>query len=138
MRIIYIVILTFIVGTSAAQVNFINAGSITYERRISQFAALINAEAQENIWMEELKKQFPKVVADNYTLQFNNKESFYYLTKENPDNKYINMIFKPTETNYVNQKHELGMVTNAASVFETNYLVNDSLVKYVWIITGEV
>ena len=138
MRIIYIVILTFIVGSSAAQVNFINAGSITFERRISQFAALINAEAQENIWMEELKKQFPKVVADNYTLQFNNKESFYYLTKENPDNKYINMIFKPTETNYVNQKHELGMVTNAASVFETNYLVNDSLVKYEWKITGEV
>jgi GLPGLI family protein len=48
------------------------------------------------------------------------------------------MIFKPTETNYVNQKHELGMVTNAASVFETNYLVNDSLVKYEWKITGEV
>ena len=138
MRFIYIVILFFIVGTGAAQVNFINAGSITYERRISQFAALINAEAQENIWMEELKKQFPKVVADNYTLQFNNTESFYYLTKENPDNKYINMIFKPTETNYVNQKHELGMVTNAASVFETNYLVNDSLVKYEWKITGEV
>ena len=81
MRVIYIVILFFIVGTSAAQVNFINAGSITYERRISQFAALVNAEAQENVWMEELKKQFPKVVADNYTLQFNNTESFYYFTK---------------------------------------------------------
>ena len=65
MRIIYIVVLTFIVGTSAAQVNFISTGKITYERRISQFAALINAEAEENIWMEELKKQFPKVVADN-------------------------------------------------------------------------
>ncbi len=51
MRILYILILSFIVGTTAAQVNFINAGSITYERRISQFAALINAEAQENIWM---------------------------------------------------------------------------------------
>jgi GLPGLI family protein len=88
--------------------------------------------------MEELKKQFPKVVADNYTLQFNSKESFYFLTKENPDNKYINMIFKPTETNYVHQKHELGMVTNAASVFETVYLVNDSLAKYEWKITGEV
>ena len=138
MRIIYIVVLTFIVGTSAAQVNFISAGKITYERRVSQFAALVNAEAEDNMWMEELKKQFPKVVADNYTLQFNNKESFYYLTKENPDNKYINMIFKPTETNYVNQKHESGMVTNAASVFETNYLVNDSLVKYEWKITGEV
>lgn len=138
MRIIYIVILTLIVGTSAAQVNFISAGKITYERRISQFAALGNAEAEDNMWMEELKKQFPKVVADNYTLQFTNKESFYYLTKENPDNKYINMIFKPSETNYVFQKHELGMVTNAASVFETNYLVNDSLVKYDWKITGEV
>ncbi len=138
MRIIYIVVLTFIVGTSTAQVNFISAGKITYERRISQFAALLSSESQDNIWTEELKKQFPKVVADNYTLQFNNKESFYYLTKENPDNKYINMIFKPTETNYVNQKHESGMVTNAASVFETNYLVNDSLVKYEWKITGEV
>ena len=116
MRIIFIVILSFFVGASIAQVNFVQAGSITYERRISQFAALINAEAQENIWMEELKKQFPKVVADNYTLQFNNKESFYFLTKENPDNKYINMIFKPTETNYVHQKHESGTVINAGEV----------------------
>jgi GLPGLI family protein len=138
MRIIFIVILSFFVGATSAQVNFINAGSITYERRISQFAALINAEAEDNMWMEELKKQFPKVVADNYTLQFNNKESFYFLTKENPDNKYINMIFKPSETNYVHQKHESGTVTNAASVFETIYLVNDSLAKYEWKITGEV
>ena len=138
MRILYILVLSFIAGTSAAQVNFINAGSITYERRISQFAALVNAEAEDNIWMEELKKQFPKVVADNYTLQFNNKESFYFLTKENPDNKYINMIFKPTKTNYVHQKHESGMVTSAASVFESIYLVNDSLAKYEWKITGEV
>lgn len=138
MRILYIVILTFIVGTSAAQVNFISAGSITYERRISQFAALMNAEAEDNVWMEELKKQFPKVVADNYTLQFNNKESFYFLTKENTDNKYINMIFKPSETNYVHQKHESGTVTSAASVFESVYLVNDSLAKYDWKITGEV
>ena len=96
MRIIYILVLSFIVGTSAAQVNFISAGKITYERRVSQFAALVNAEAEDNMWMEELKKQFPKVVADNYTLQFNNKESFYYLTKENPDNKYINTILKPS------------------------------------------
>jgi GLPGLI family protein len=138
MRIIYILVLSFIVGTSAAQVNFISTGKITYERRVSQFAALVNAEAEDNMWMEELKKQFPKVVADNYTLQFNNKESFYYLTKENPDNKYINMIFKPSETNYVNQKHELGTVTSAANVFENTYLVNDSLVKYDWKITGEV
>jgi GLPGLI family protein len=138
MRILYILVLSFIAGSSAAQVNFINAGSITYERRISQFAALVNAEAEDNIWMEELKKQFPKVVSDNYTLQFNNKESFYFLTKENADNKYINMIFKPTETNYVHQKHESGTVTSAASVFETVYLVNDSLAKYEWKITGEV
>ncbi len=138
MRIIYIVILTFIVSATAAQVNFISAGKITYERRVSQFAALGNTEEEDNMWMEELKKQFPKVVADNYTLQFNNKESFYFLTKENPDNKYINMIFKPSETNYVNQKHELGTVTSAANVFENTYLVNDSLVKYEWKITGEV
>jgi GLPGLI family protein len=138
MRILYIVILSFFVGASAAQVNFVKAGAISYERRISQFAALGNSEDDSNMWMEELKKQFPKVVADNFTLQFNSKESFYYLTKENPDNKYINMLFKPSGTNYVNQKHELGTVTSAANIFENTYLVNDSLVKYEWKITGEV
>jgi len=138
MRILYIVILSFFVGASAAQVNFVKAGAISYERRISQFAALGNSEDDSNMWMEELKKQFPKVVADNFTLQFNSKESFYYLTKENPDNKYINMLFKPSETNYVNQKHESGTVTSAANIFENTYLVNDSLVKYEWKITGEV
>ncbi|MEY3821341.1 MAG: hypothetical protein RL337_1522 [Bacteroidota bacterium] len=138
MRILYIVILSFFVGASAAQVNFVKAGAISYERRISQFAALGNSEDDSNMWMKELKKQFPKVVADNFTLQFNSKESFYYLTKENPDNKYINMLFKPSETNYVNQKHETGTVTSAATIFENTYLVNDSLVKYEWKITGEV
>jgi GLPGLI family protein len=138
MRILYIVILSFFVSASTAQVNFVKAGSISYERRISQFAALGNSEDDSNMWMEELKKQFPKVVADNFTLQFNSKESFYYLTKENPDNKYINMLFKPSETNYVNQKHESGTVTSAATIFENTYLVNDSLVKYEWKITGEV
>ena len=138
MRILYIVILSFFVSVSSAQVNFVKAGTISYERRISQFAALGNSEDDSNMWMEELKKQFPKVVADNFTLQFNSKESFYYLTKENPDNKYINMLFKPSETNYVNQKHESGTVTSAATIFENTYLVNDSLVKYEWKITGEV
>jgi GLPGLI family protein len=138
MRILYIVILSFFVSASTAQVNFVQAGSISYERRISQFAALGNSEDDSNMWMEELKKQFPKVVADNFTLQFNSKESFYYLTKENSDNKYINMLFKPSETNYVNQKHESGTVTSAATIFENTYLVNDSLVKYEWKITGEV
>jgi GLPGLI family protein len=138
MRILYIVFLSFFVSVSSAQVNFVKAGVISYERRISQFAALGNSEDDSNMWMEELKKQFPKVVADNFTLQFNSKESFYYLTKENPDNKYINMLFKPSETNYVNQKHESGTVTSAATIFENTYLVNDSLVKYEWKITGEV
>jgi GLPGLI family protein len=48
------------------------------------------------------------------------------------------MIFKPSETNYVHQKHELGTVISAANVFEDTYLINDSLVKYEWKITGEV
>ena len=48
------------------------------------------------------------------------------------------MLFKPSETNYVNQKHESGAVISAATIFENTYLVNDSLVKYEWKITGEV
>jgi len=79
-----------------------------------------------------------KVLVDQFTLDFTPTQSYYHLTKENTDNKYMFGNIKPNETNYVMQDFSTSTTQMLRNVFESEYALKDSLKKFEWKITGEV
>lgn len=126
-------------NVSFSQQKFIQAGKITFERKIGQITLLESIEqGEDNMFMEELKKVMPRIVTDFYVLDFNPQAAVYKLEKENTENKYFMSNLKPTEDSYTIQDYANDQLTMRTGVFEKKYLVKDSLTKYQWKITGEV
>lgn len=135
MAIIFLSILT----AGFSQQQFIQSGKITYERKLGQFTLMESIEQDgENMFWEEMKKVLPRIVTDYYVLDFNAQSSLYKLEKENTDNKYFMPSLKPIDDAYTVQDFSSQMLTMKTAVFESKYLVKDSLPKYQWKITGEV
>ena len=121
-----------------AQTNFITKGKITFERRVSQFKINESDNADDNIWMAEMKKVMTKTPSDIYTLQFSEQQTYYKLAKENTDNKYMFGVLKPNENNFVLQNLVESKTNMLRTVFENDYQLQDSIKQYEWKITGEV
>jgi GLPGLI family protein len=129
-----------LVQTIHAQ-QFINAGKLTFERKVAQFTLMENLYENggaDNIWITEMKKVFPKIVTDYYTLEFNNNSTLFKVEKENLDNKYMLDGLKPSDQNYVYQDLSQGLTTMTKGIFENLYIVKDSIKQFQWKITGEV
>ena len=130
----------FLAQTINAQ-QFISAGKLTFERKVAQFTLIDNLNdngGEDNFWITEMKKVYPKMVTDYYTLEFNNSSSLFKVEKENSDNKYMIDGLKPSELNYVFQEFNDGFTTMTRGIFENQYLVKDSIKQFQWKITGEV
>ncbi len=121
-----------------AQTNFITKGKITFERRVSQFKINESDNADDNIWMAEMKKVMTKTTSDIYTLQFSEQQTYYKLAKENTDNKYMFGVLKPNENNFVLQNLVESKTNMLRTVFENDYQLQDSIKQYEWKMTGEV
>ena len=140
MRYLLFIFCASIFNIGFAQQKFIQSGKIFFERKIAQITLMesMQQEGEDNMFAEEFKKVFPRIVTDSYVLDFNSQASVYKLEKENSDNKYLMSNFKPMEDAYVTQHFSDSTITLRTSVFENKYLVKDSLTKYQWKLTGEV
>ena len=130
----------FITQSVKAQ-QFINAGKLTFERKVAQITLMENLYengGDDNFWLVEMKKVYPRIVTDSYTLEFNNNTTLFKVEKENSDNKYMLTGLKPSDQNYVYQDFNQNMTTMSKGLFENEYLVKDSLRQFQWKITGEV
>jgi GLPGLI family protein len=138
MKFTILIVAFFYTTFSFGQTQFINQGKISFERRVSQFKMNEADGQEENLWDVELKKVLTKVLVDEFTLDFSPTQSYYHLTKENIDNKYLFGNIKPIESNYILQEFNSGMTSMLRNVFESEYNLKDSLKKFEWKITGEV
>lgn len=140
MRYLLFIFFASIFSAGFAQQKFIQSGKIFFERKIAQITLMesMQQEGEDNMFAEEFKKVFPRIVTDSYVLDFNQQGSVYKVEKENPDNKYLMSNFKPMEDAYVTQNFSDSTLTMRTSVFEKKYLIKDSLIKYQWKITGEI
>lgn len=135
---VFILIITLLINAKAQQ-KFISSGRIIFEKRIAQlsfFESLVKAD--DNVFFEEMKKSYPKIVSDYFRLEFNEKESFFKLDRETEGNKYIMMEIKPNDKNYVRQSFIENSTSMRQLIFENSYLIKDSLKKYDWKLTGEI
>jgi hypothetical protein len=140
-KIIIQFVLAFFHFAGFAQQTFLDRGKIFYERRISQLALqdLLTErnEGFSSIFLEEMKKQFPKVISDQYILEFDPQQSYYHAGVENTNNKYLFTEFKPNETEFIHQQLEKNIAISKMNLFEKTYLTSDTLKKLNWKISGE-
>jgi GLPGLI family protein len=118
-----------------AQASFISGGFIEYEKRMNQFS-FYDKEDEESIWIQEMKKTFPKMINDVYHLYFNTQKTVYKLGKENTDVKYV-WGRKPSETDVAVRDVNNKTVSIQRDIFEQTYLIKDSVPYYEWKITNE-
>ena len=140
MKYIYLFIFFLITNTANTQTTFITSGKISYERKIAQYTLNESLQSEDEMasgWSEEFKKIFPKMITDNYVMDFNASKTYYRLAKENPDNKYMVYGFKPSETDFTLQYLNDELTIMKKSLFENEYFIKDSITKYEWKITGE-
>ena len=119
---------------SFSQARFISSGRIEFERKYNQHSQF-EGEG-DNIWITEMKKNYPKMVTDFYELKFNSEKSVYKLLKENPDNKYL-WMGKPSESDVAVKDLTKQTLSIQRDVFEQTYIIQDSLRQLEWRITDE-
>ena len=140
MKYIFLVIFGVASITLNAQTTFISSGKISFERKLGQHTLVESLKSDQNdgdFWIDEMKKMTPKVITDNFVLEFDANHSIYKLEKENADNKYMVGGFKPVESDYTFQNLNEEWIFLRKTIFENEYMVKDSLPKYQWKISGE-
>jgi GLPGLI family protein len=116
-----------------AQVNFIDAGKVYYEKRVNQYQLLDN----DDEWSQLMKKSMSKITVNEYVLTFNKQNSIYKLNKESDDIKYI-FGMKPSANDCIWKNLSNNTIAMQREVFEQTYLIEDTLRKLEWKITGEI
>jgi GLPGLI family protein len=134
----YILIAGISVTKIAAQApQFLTAGRVEYEKKINQHRVIdADNDGEQNTWVVEQKKETSRFISDYYELLFNTEKTTYKLARENTDNKYP-WNSKPSETDIAVQDVKNQTVSIQRDVFETTYLIADSVRKINWRITNE-
>jgi GLPGLI family protein len=130
------VLMIVLSGFAHAQQILLN-GKITYERKYSIIKDLEeqNADDEENVWFEQMKKNLPKYKIDFFELTFS-KKLLIYNTLQEDENPMLRWYKTITD---VSQKTIFESDSSWANrtVYDKTYLVADSISKPIWKLTGE-
>jgi GLPGLI family protein len=114
---------------------FISHGKIEYERRVNQYSDLDDNDS----WNELQKKTMTKFKTSYFDLLFAGSKSIYKPGRESPDknNSQWFMGEQPAQDNVVYTDLDNEKSVSQKKVFETVFLVQDSLRQIKWKITDE-
>ncbi|HMZ45752.1 MAG TPA: GLPGLI family protein [Chitinophagaceae bacterium] len=126
-----------------AQQIFINTGKIEFEKQVNLHKVLELSwgdEENDNVWIMNMKKELPKIKSTFYNLYFTQNKTIYKAGKEAPqtaqkipewlaDNDALENI---TYTDLATHK-----TIAKKKVFETTFLLEDSITKINWRITND-
>jgi GLPGLI family protein len=125
-------IFTGIVAISLAgstQTIFIKKGNIEYERKTNTYRLYFTGE--EGSWVETFKKLIPQFKTDYFSLVFNENKSVYKLSKGSSDQN--NGFFtSPANENTVYKDLDNQTSTSQKQIFESQFLLTDSLKDIEW------
>ncbi len=115
--------------------QFIPKGKIEFERKINVHKQF---DEEEGEWIQELKKTIPQYNVTYFNLFFDGNKSVYRPGRDNSENNK-NMGFGegPAKENVVVNDYETQMSISQKQVFETTYLIQDSLKKIDWKLTAD-
>jgi GLPGLI family protein len=131
-----------VVTVAKAQVNFISKGKIEFEKQINihkEIDADWGDEEDDNIWKQNFKKNTPKVQTVYYNLFFDNDKTIFKAGRESNANsqKIPDWLSDRNLDNIVYNNISAGQTISQKAVYETNFLLTDSLRHINWRITND-
>lgn len=135
-KILLFLILTATVAVSYPQTNFITSGKIEFERKTNVHRLYFTNE-EMSAWDENFKKLIPQFKTDYFDLFFTESKSLYKPGRGSDEVKN-NFFFIPPafeNTVYKDMSHE--MAVSQKQVFESQFLISDSVRKMKWKLENE-
>ena len=121
------------IGMNAFSQQFISKGKIEFERKVNMHKQF----GEDNEFTEELKKKIQQFDVTYFNLFFNPNESIYKPGKEVGENKPNFWGPGPAQDNIVYNNFNTKQFTSQKQVFETQYLIQDTLRKINWKLTND-
>ena len=129
---IVLLVCSFYLKPSAQmQTDFISSGKIKFERKTNMHRLYFTDEEMSS-WDEMFKKMFPQFRTNLFELSFNNTQSIYKTAKDNPESKMAFFGDSPGSSNTVFKDLEKGTAISQKQIFESLFLVSDSITQYEW------
>lgn len=130
-------ILTILILLSPFLINaqqFISKGKIEFERKINVHKQFDG----EGEWIQELKKSIPQYNITYFNFIFDGEKSIYKPGRENPDkSREVDWGQGPARENIILNNYQDQSFIGQKQVFETMYLVQDSMRKINWKYTSD-
>ena len=118
---------------SLAQPQFIVKGKIEFERKTNVHKFL----EYEGAYGETMKKNMPQFKNDYFDLYFSEGKTLYKPGKEVPTAKIPDWVLGPAADNIIFNDTKENQHTSQKTVFESTFLLQDSLRKIDWKITQD-
>lgn len=125
-----------------AQPRFISKGKIEFEKQENlhkQLDANWGDDEDDDVWKATMKKSLPKFQTTYYNLLFNEDKTLYKAGRETPATaqKVPEWMSDPSYDNIVYNDLKQQQTSSYKSVFETKYLLQDSIKNIDWRITSD-
>lgn len=125
-----------------AQQVFVSAGKIEFEKQVNLHKDLDESwgeNGEDNIWIQNMKKNLPKTQATYFDLIFNEQQSLYKAGKETPQGFYKvpEWMSDKASDNITYKNFESKKIISQKNVYETTFLLEDSLRHIDWRITND-
>jgi len=131
----FILLVLFAAPASSFSQQFILKGKIEFERKINVHKQF---DEEEGEWIQELKKNIHQYNVTYFNFFFEGNKSVYRPGRDNSENnKSIGWGEGPAKENVVVNDYELQTSISQKQVFETTYLIQDSIKKINWKLTSD-
>ncbi|HEV7781233.1 MAG TPA: GLPGLI family protein [Chitinophagaceae bacterium] len=129
------IVITLATKTAVAQERFFPTIKVEFEKTTA-VRQLMKDLQEGNSWFEQNKDRYPVSLVNYYEFTGDTARSIYQPGKEVPIDP--RMWYRPVgDKNVVYTDYKKGMTISQKPVFEETFLVEDSLLKIKWKITGD-
>lgn len=137
----YLLFILFSFSTKAQQV-FITKGKIEFEKQTNMHKELDESwgdDEDDNVWKQNYKKILPKLQNVYFDLYFNEEKTLYKVGRDAPQGyqKVPEWMVDRTTDNIIYNDLKDNKTTSQKNVFESSFLITDSLRKIDWKITSD-
>jgi len=134
LSLLLVVVLALMRPAHAQNTIFLSHGKIEYERRVNVFARMDNEDDQ---WADFRKKLSNHFKTSYFDLVFGGDKSLYQPGRESEDRELFTFFQAPAQDNVVYTDLDKAETISQKNIFETKFLIRDSLRQIKWKITDE-
>lgn len=121
---------------AVAQVRFISAGKIEFERKINIHRQM-EGDENDSFFKDFISKQ-PRFHTTYFDLYFGNQRTFYKPGRETDDIRKQFWFIGPSKDNQVAKDFSSGNTKSLKNIFEETFLIQDSLQEFEWKLSDEI